>query len=114
MKGFRPPPAGVSKSSVFDVASYDCLSGKGSAEVADVRQVVGGLPEAPMNHEQEREWSSAAREAQLSEVLGTFTIVETSIEGWWRPLQNIAQASSEMIHGFYPYKLGRGDPISSG
>ena len=102
LKSSRPPPTRVSKSSIFDVASYDSFTGKGGAEVADVRQVICGLPETPMDHEQEREWSSAAWKAQLSEVLGTSTIVETCIEGWWRPLQNVAQASSDMTHQLCP------------
>ena len=92
LKRSRPATAGISEPSVFEVAGDDSFAGKGSAEVADMRQVICGLPETAVNHEQEREWSPAIGEAQLSEVLRILTVLDAFVEVRRRSLQNVAQS----------------------
>ena len=58
-KRSRPAAARISEPSVFEVAGDDSFAGKGSADVANVRQVIRGLPETAMNYEQQRERSLA-------------------------------------------------------
>ncbi len=86
LEGPRPSTAKISEPSVFEVAGDDSFTGEGSAEVANVLQVIFGLPETPMDYEQERKGPSAIRESQLSKVLGIWAVSDTPIEGRRRPL----------------------------
>jgi hypothetical protein len=91
LKRSRPAAARVSQPSVFEVAGDDSFAGEGGAEVANMVQVICGLPETAMDYEQEREGSLAIREAQLSKVLRIWAVLNTPMEGRRRPLQDVAQ-----------------------
>jgi len=86
LKSSRPATTGISEPSIFKVAGNYSLAGEGGAEVANVRQVICGLPETAVDYEQEREWSLANREAQLSKVLRVMAILDTLIEARRRSL----------------------------
>ena len=45
-----------------------------------------------MDHKQEREWSLADRKTQLSEVVRTRAVTDTTIETRWKPLQYVSQS----------------------
>src|SRR6266567_6230348 len=62
-----------------------------------------------MDHEQEREWSPANREAQFSKVLRIPAILDTLVEARRRSLQDVAQALSEVTRRFRSYKLESGE-----
>ena len=104
LKSSRPTTPRISEPSVFEVAGNDSLAGERGTKVANVRQVVYGLPETTMDHEQEREWSSTRRKAQLSKVLRARPIIDALIVVWWRSLQDVAQA-------FFPNEFPTNDGI---
>ncbi len=56
-----PAAVGVSETPVFEVARDCSLAGRAGAESANVLQIIGGLPETTMNHEEEREGSLTLR-----------------------------------------------------
>jgi len=100
LESSKPATARISEPSIFEVAGNDSLAGEGGAEVANVRQVICGLPETAVDHVQEREGSPSNREAQLCKELRIRPILDTFIEARRRSLQDVAQASVKVTHRF--------------
>jgi hypothetical protein len=95
LKSSRPTATRVSEPSVFEVASGDSFACESSAEVTNVRQVICGLPETAVDHEQEWEGPLAFRETQLCKVLKIMAVLDPLIKGRWRPLQDVALGFSK-------------------
>jgi hypothetical protein len=91
LKSSGPAATGVSQPSIFKIAGDDSLASEGSAERANVLQVIDRLPETTMDYEQEWKGSSARREAQLSEMLRSQAVLDSIIEIWRRSFQDVAQ-----------------------
>ncbi len=92
LKGSRPTATRVADPPVFYVARDYSLGGEACAEMTNMRQVIAGLPETAMDHEEQREWSFAYRKPNLSELIGIIAVSDPQVENGWGPVEDGAQS----------------------
>ncbi len=79
-KSSRPTTTRVANPSVFYVASDYAFRSEGVAEMSDVRQVIGRLPETTMHNKEKRERSAAVGKPKLNELTGVTAITGPSVK----------------------------------
>ncbi len=80
LKGSWPATAGVADPSVFQVARDNSLRSEGGAEMPNVGQVILGLPETPVDNEEQGERSFAVGKPKLGELTRIVAVTDPQVE----------------------------------
>src|SRR2546427_12862086 len=87
--------ARVSDPPVFYVGGDNSRRCEGGAEMADVREVILGLPETAVDNEEQWKRSFALGKPELSELARIIAIANPNVEKRWAPIQDIVQGFSK-------------------
>jgi hypothetical protein len=80
LKSSRPTTTRVADPPVFEVARDNSLRSEGGAEMPNVGQVILGLPETPVDNEEQGERSFAVGKPKLSELTRIVAVTGPQVE----------------------------------